>query len=251
MAPRKADCFDNHATPSSRERDNNQIRFTVAVTQAGAGLAITGQITLRGSGFVPGVKLTLSGGFDASATSDSGGNFTFSSLASNATYTVTPSLAGYAFVPTSQTFNNVTANPTATFAAWPLPHVGALAGAFASALLPASAAIAPGEIVSIFGAELCTTPASAAPTLPDRLAACIVQVDGVNARLYYASSGQINLVLPQTLATGSHGLVVMRYTDTGYKTLAAQSPIFGFSVAPVAPAFVERSENGIWMLLAQ
>jgi uncharacterized protein (TIGR03437 family) len=222
----------------------------VTITQAGTAMAISGQVT-RGTAIVEGVKLTLSGGVDASATSDSGGNFTFAGLASNASYTVTPSLSGYAFVPASQTFSNVASNPTANFSAWLLPQVSGVGPVFASVVQPIPTTYAPGEIVSVFGVNFCASPASAAPTLPDRLAACIVQVDGANMRLYYASEGQINMVLPQTLATGSHRLVVMRYTDTGYRTLAAQSPAFNFTVAPIAPAFVERAESGNWSLLVQ
>jgi uncharacterized protein (TIGR03437 family) len=221
------------------------------VTLAQAGSAtIAGQVTLPVGGGLAGVSLTLTGSQNASTTADSGGNFSFSNLDSTGGYTVTPSLAGYVFVPASQTFANMTANPAANFVAWPLPAIAAMGPAFPSALLTTPTTFAPGEIVTLYGANLCSTAASAVPTLPDRLAACFVQVDGVNIRIYYASPAQINAVLPQTLTAGSHQ-VVARYTDTSYKQLATQSQPLGFTVVPIAMAFVERAAGAQTLLAAQ
>lgn len=75
---------------------------------------ITGQVTAGGS-VRPGVTITLSGSASASTTTDSNGNYSFVVPPANGTYTVTPSLAGYAFSPASQTFGNVNANQTANF----------------------------------------------------------------------------------------------------------------------------------------
>jgi uncharacterized protein (TIGR03437 family) len=222
----------------------------VAVSQAGI-LAITGQVTFRGAP-LSGVNLMLSGGQAASDTTDSGGHYSFSNLNSAATYTVTPALPGYAFVPTSQTFTNAASNPAANFVAWPLPQITGLGPVFGSFLQPMPTTFAPGEIVSIFGTNLCADPPAAAkPTLPDRLGTCIVQVGSVNLRLYYTSATQINAVLPQTLATGARQLTVSRYTDTAYKTLAAKSFSFPFSVSRISMAFVERNEDGSKLLVAQ
>jgi len=107
------------------------------------------------------------------------------------------------------------------------------------------------EIVSIYGANLCSAATGAAPTYPDRLAACFVQVDGANIRVFYASPVQINVVLPQTLALGAHQLVVQHYTDTTYKTLAAQSQPFSFTVVRISMAFLERTDAAATVLLAQ
>jgi uncharacterized protein (TIGR03437 family) len=221
----------------------------VALAQAGA-MTIVGQVTLSSGNALPGVTVALSGS-QTPATTDSGGNYAFSNLNSAGTYTVTPSLAGYGFVPPSQTFTNAAANPAANFVAWPQPQIGGLGPGFASSVQPISSSYAAREIVSIYGTNLCSTAAGAAPTYPDRLAACIVQVDGVNIRLFYASPLQINAVLPQTLAAGTHQLVVQRYTDTGYKTSAAQSQPFSFTVARISMAFLERTDGGSTVLLAQ
>jgi uncharacterized protein (TIGR03437 family) len=221
----------------------------VAVAQAGA-MTILGQVTLASGNPLPGVTVAL-GGSQPPATTDSGGNFSFSNLNSAGTYTVTPSLTGYSFVPPSQTFTNPSANPASSFVAWPQPQVGGLGPGFGSLVQPAPTSFAAREIVSIYGANLCSTATGAAPTLPDRLTACIVQVDGVNIRLSYASPVQINAVVPQTLALGAHQFVVQRYTDTTYKTLAAQSQPFSFTVVRISLAFVERTDGALTVLTAQ
>ena len=221
----------------------------VAVAQAG-NMTILGQVTLSSGNPLPGVTVTLSGS-QTPTTTDSGGNFSFENLNSAGTYTVTPSLAGYSFVPPSQTFTNAIANPAPTFVAWPQPQVGGLGPGFGSLLQPTPSSFAAREIVSIYGANLCSTATGAAPTYPDRLTACIVQVDGANIRLSYGSPVQINAVLPQTLALGAHQLVIQRYTDTTYKQLAAQSQPFSFTVAGISMAFVERTDGSVTVLLAQ
>jgi uncharacterized protein (TIGR03437 family) len=221
----------------------------VALAQAGV-MTILGQVTLSSGNPLPGVTVAI-GGSQTPATTDSGGNFSFSNLNSVGTYTVTPSLAGYTFVPPSLTYANVSANPAPAFVAWPQPQVGGLGPGFGSLVQPIPTSFAAREIVSIYGANLCSTATGAAPTYPDRLAACFVQVDGANIRVFYASPVQINVVLPQTLVLGAHQLVVQRYTDTTYKTLAAQSQPFSFTVVRISLAFVERTDSALTVLTAQ
>ena len=223
---------------------------SVTVNQAGS-MTILGQVTLSTGTPVAGVTVTLSGGAGAIAASDSGGNYSFPGLDSTKSYTVTPSLSGYTFNPASLTFANVNANPAANFTAFAPPQVSAIAPVFGSALVPAPTGAAAGEIVSIYGTNLCSSASSASPTLPDRLAACIVQVDGTNVRLYYASPGQINAVLPQTLLLGSHQVVVQRYADTTYKLLMQQSSAFPLNAVRVAMAFVEGLDTGAPILAVQ
>ena len=164
---------------------------------------------------------------------------------------MTPSLAGFSFVPPSLTYTNASANPAPSFVAWPQPQVGSLGPGFGGLVQPIPSNFAAREIVSIYGANLCSTATNAAPTYPDRPTACIVQVDGVNIHLSYGSPVQINAVLPQTLALGAHQLVVQRYTDTTYKQLAAQSQPFSFTEVGISMAFVERTDANVTILLAQ
>jgi sugar lactone lactonase YvrE len=68
--------------------------------------SISGTVTNNGSG-ISGVTVSLSGASSASTTTDVNGNYSFGSLAKGS-YTITPSLTGYTFSPTSsaQTLNN-------------------------------------------------------------------------------------------------------------------------------------------------
>ncbi|MDQ4120238.1 MAG: hypothetical protein M3209_02075 [Acidobacteriota bacterium] len=79
-------------------------------------LTISGQITSNGNA-LPGVTVSLSGSATNSKTTDSAGNFSFADLPAGGNFTVFPMLANHAFTPSSQTFNNLTANKTANFTA--------------------------------------------------------------------------------------------------------------------------------------
>ena len=82
--------------------------------------AISGQITLSGSPMA-GVTVILGSGVTAST--DSSGNYAFSNLAPGTNYTVTPIRGGYTFAPPSQSFNNLSGNQAASFAATAIPGV--------------------------------------------------------------------------------------------------------------------------------
>ncbi|MCU1265596.1 MAG: uncharacterized protein JWM21_1914 [Acidobacteria bacterium] len=79
-------------------------------------ISIGGQVTL-GAGGLDAVTMTLSGGKSLMTATDAGGNYGFANLPAGRSYTVTPAKAGFGFLPTSSTFNNVLANQTANFAA--------------------------------------------------------------------------------------------------------------------------------------
>lgn len=81
---------------------------------------ISGQVTV-GASALGGVTVTLSGGQAASTVTDGNGNYSFQNVAGDGNYTVTPSLTGYTFNPTSRSFINLSANQTlADFAAFPI-----------------------------------------------------------------------------------------------------------------------------------
>jgi hypothetical protein len=79
-------------------------------------ISLSGQITLSGTG-LSGVTVTLSGSQSSSAVTDGSGNYIFGGLAVGGNYTVTPSISGFTFSPPSQTFNTLSNNQTANFAA--------------------------------------------------------------------------------------------------------------------------------------
>lgn len=85
-------------------------------------LVISGQVT-NGGNALAGVTVVLNGNISATAVTNAAGNYSFTGLASGANFTVTPFFSNFAFNPPSSTFNNLTANQTASFAAAPCTFV--------------------------------------------------------------------------------------------------------------------------------
>src|SRR5688572_30515648 len=90
------------------------LNFTATATNA-TFHTISGQVTENGVALA-GVTVTLGGSQPGLRITDSNGNYSFE-LAGGGNYTVTPSLLGFNFGPTNQTFNNLSANQTANFSA--------------------------------------------------------------------------------------------------------------------------------------
>jgi photosystem II stability/assembly factor-like uncharacterized protein len=87
---------------------------------------ISGQARDAGGKAISGVEVRLSrtGTLETfSVQTDVSGNYSFSNLASEATYTLTPSKAGFKFNPPSVTFHNPGGDQTANFTGLPLPAV--------------------------------------------------------------------------------------------------------------------------------
>jgi hypothetical protein len=93
---------------------NQTLNFIATATNAPF-YTINGTVTNNGVG-LSGVTVTLSGSQAQVTTSDANGNYSFT-LAGGGNYTVTPAALGFTFSPPSQTFNNLSANETANFAA--------------------------------------------------------------------------------------------------------------------------------------
>lgn len=77
---------------------------------------ISGHIQRSNNTAVSGVSLALSGSVSGNTTTDSNGDYSFT-VAEGGSYTVTPTLAGNSFTPTSRTFNFISGNQTANFTA--------------------------------------------------------------------------------------------------------------------------------------
>ena len=89
---------------------------SVNVQGAGSNPAISGRITLSPSGTgLDGVTMTADNG-GGSTTTNSSGDFSLT-VTSGWSGTLTPSLTGYTFTPSSKTFSNVTANQNQNFTA--------------------------------------------------------------------------------------------------------------------------------------
>jgi hypothetical protein len=100
---------------STDKAGNVEATESVSFTVGGPAYTISGQATLSGTG-LPGVTMTLSGSQSSTAATNGSGNYSFT-VPAGGNYTVTPSLPGYSFSPPSQTFADLSANQTATFAA--------------------------------------------------------------------------------------------------------------------------------------
>ncbi|MBA3241881.1 MAG: carboxypeptidase regulatory-like domain-containing protein, partial [Acidobacteria bacterium] len=113
---------------------------------------ISGRIA-NGANGLPGVTVTLSGSQSAQTSTDANGNYSFASLAQGGSFTVTPALAGFTFVPPSQTFNNLQANQTADFAA----NAVAVTFIISGRVTNASAVGVPGALITLSGSQAATT----------------------------------------------------------------------------------------------
>ena len=107
---------------------------------------------MNGANGLPGVTVTLSGSHSAQTSTDANGNYSFASLAQGGGFTVTPALAGFTFVPPSQTFNNLQANQTADFAANAVVVIFSINGR----ILNGANGI-PGVLVTLSGSQAATT----------------------------------------------------------------------------------------------
>jgi len=134
-------------------------------------------------------------------------------------------------------------------------YLGALNALLAYGLLPAApgsigtvvnaasfnASVAPGSLISIFGANLARATAGAlAIPLPVSLADTSVSINGVRAPLLYVSPSQINAQVPPQTATGTATVTVT--------TSAAVTPPMQFQVAPVAPEIFMDGANRVLAL---
>ncbi len=87
------------------------------------------------------------------------------------------------------------------------------------------AALAPGGIVSIFGANLAQSSlGSSSLPLPSLLAGATVTVGGIDVPLFYSSSGQINAQLPFELTPNSQTQVIVRTVPPGASAPIATVP---------------------------
>ncbi|MEW6714128.1 MAG: S8 family serine peptidase, partial [Nitrospirota bacterium] len=79
-----------------------RIDLLAAVGGGGGTFSISGTVTTGGGTPMTGVTITLGGAGAGTTTTNASGNYSFTGL-SNGTYTLTPSIAGYTFSPTSRT----------------------------------------------------------------------------------------------------------------------------------------------------
>ncbi|HEX7177653.1 MAG TPA: carboxypeptidase regulatory-like domain-containing protein, partial [Pyrinomonadaceae bacterium] len=99
--------------PTSRTITNLESDQTADFVASFTKYKINGRVTKDGSG-LPGVSVVLSGSQAGAATTDAGGNYSFTVTALG-NYTVTPSHTNHAFTPASRTFDALGSDQTADF----------------------------------------------------------------------------------------------------------------------------------------
>ena len=109
-----------------------------------------------------------------------------------------------------------------------LPVVSA-GGVVNGASFAASAPVAPGSLISIFGSKLANGPAPASSTpLPTNLGGSSILVGGIQAPLSFASDGQVNAIVPyETSVNTTQQLIVASgttYSSPQPVTVAAAAP---------------------------
>ncbi|HEU4872435.1 MAG TPA: SBBP repeat-containing protein [Pyrinomonadaceae bacterium] len=140
-------------TPASQTFNNlnsDQVLNFNALTSDSPFYTISGQITENGVALA-GVKVALSGSQSGLRTTDSNGNYSFELIVAG-NYTVTPSMIGFNFGPTSQTFNSLSGPQIANFAATRQSFVVTNdnnhgTGSLREAIINANATVGPDTIV--------------------------------------------------------------------------------------------------------
>src|SRR3984957_18487655 len=103
--------------------------------------------------------------------------------------------------------------PNYTSAPTSAPYIYPTGIVNAGAYVPFTAEFAPGEFISIFGANLATTTATD-PTLPTSLDGVQVLVNGAPTAVRSVSPGQINAVIPLGIDTGIASIQVVNSSGT-------------------------------------
>ena len=111
---------------------------------------ITGRVARSNGQAMSGVTVTLSGSQSGTATTDSNGDYSFTSLPAGGNYTVTPSRPNYDFSPGSRTFNDLGADQSAPFIVTPSSYT-------VSGRVATGAAGLSGVTVTLSGSRSATT----------------------------------------------------------------------------------------------
>ena len=126
---------------------------------------------------------------------------------------------------------NYTSAPTSSPYIYPTGIVNA------GSSVPFTAEFAPGEFISIFGANLASTTATD-PTLPTGLGGVQVLVNGAPTAVRYVSPGQVNAVIPLDIDNGTASIQVVNSLGTSntVSNYVGETQLGIFNSATSAPA---------------
>jgi probable HAF family extracellular repeat protein len=117
-------------TATATHATNGTSRFSTCVIASAATATISGHTVDQHGTPLAGATVSLSGGQNATATTDAQGNYSFPNLPASVSYTVSASLAGVTFYPASFTLANLPADRTVNFtkavARYTITDLGAL-----------------------------------------------------------------------------------------------------------------------------
>jgi uncharacterized protein (TIGR03437 family) len=99
-------------------------------------------------------------------------------------------------------------------------------------------ALAPGQVVQIYGTNLATQTAIAPVPLPTNLAGTTVLIGGIPAPLFYVSSGQIDAQIPFGLNAGSQYQIIVEVNGS----LSTPAPL---QLGPVAPSLANLTGTAL------
>jgi inhibitor of cysteine peptidase len=205
-----ANDFTNPVVYSVTATDASTQDYTVTVTLAEPSYSISGKVS---GDVLSGIKITLSGAGSASTTTDTGGNYSFSGAAKGS-YTITPSMTGYAFNPTSinATVNNADLaeqNFTSTSTAIPTYTIaGQVNGAVAS-----------GVTITLTGTGSSSTTTDSSGNYSFDNAANGSYAITASLSGYAFNPGSISITVSNANVTGQNFTSTIDYTGSYYGTL--------------------------------
>jgi uncharacterized protein (TIGR03437 family) len=210
--------------------DNQTIPVALHITTQPIAQASPSQVTARlaqnATAIVEGIALanlgqgSLTVGAVTSTTTDGGSWLTAAPSSGGATITLTPGTLAPGYYTGSVSIASNAANGSVSVpVSFQVVAVGAplvyYQGVVDNAVYGSfGAAVAPGDIVALFGEQLGSTQAPGVPP-PTQLGGATVLVNGRAAPLYYSSYGQINLEIPLETAVGTAQVQVQRDGLTG------------------------------------
>ena len=104
--------------------------------------------------------------------------------------------------------------------------ISAYRGAVNGANFEASRPLSPGVIASVFGSQFAVAPDSAPSIpLPKEMQGVKVLIDGIEAPLFFVSSGQVNFQVPYEVAAGERILSVLRDGQPGNQISIQVAPL--------------------------
>jgi len=106
----------------------------------------------------------------------------------------------------------------------------------AASFAPPGNPISPGQFVALFGTGLAASTTTAKPPYPKSVSGVSVQVNGIDAPIYFVSAGQINFLAPYA-TTGPTATIVVQ--NNGVKSNTVTVP-----VSPTSPGVYALDQSG-------